>query len=184
MKKFFKEFKAFISRGNVLDLAVGVCMGTAFNAIVNSLVKSIIMPLICAIFGASSVAKLSFFINGSEIFYGTFLQAIIDFLLIAFSLFIVLKIVMSAKGYSTKIIKSQPTKAERKELKAMGVDMKNRKVVLAETKKLRESKVVVTAPKPTSEQLLGEILEELKKSNAPKTEEVKEEKEESEEVSE
>ena len=51
----------------------------------------------------------------------------------------------------------------------MGVDMKNRKVVLEETKKLRESKVVVTAPKPTSEQLLESILEELKKSNAPKT---------------
>lgn len=177
MRKFFREFKAFISKGNVLDLAVGVCMGTAFNAIVNSLVKSIIMPLICAIFGAASVAELSFTLNGTAIPYGVFLQAIIDFLLIAFSLFVVLKIVMGAKGYTTKMIKANPTKAEKKELKEMGVDMKNRKVVLAETKKLRESKVVVTAPKPTSEQLLESILEELKKSNAPK-EEVKEDKKE------
>ena len=184
MKKFFKEFKAFISKGNVLDLAVGVCMGTAFNAIVNSLVKSIIMPLICAIFGAASVSELAFTLNGTEIPYGVFLQAIIDFLLIAFSLFVVLKIVMGAKGYTTKLVKDKPTKAEKKELKEMGVDMKNRKVVLAETKKLRESKVVVTAPKPTSEQLLESILEELKKSNAPKTKETKKEEKESAEISE
>ena len=165
MKKFFKDFKAFISKGNVLDLAIAVVMGSAFSAIVNSLVKNIIMPLICSIFGQANVSDLCFYINGTPIGYGVFLQAIIDFLLIAITLFLVLKAVMGAKGFSTKLIRSQPTKAERKELKELGIDMKNRKLVLAETKKLRESKIVPETPKPTTEQLLADILSELKKKN-------------------
>lgn len=86
-----KEFKEFIMRGNVLDLAVGMVMGSAFTAIVNALVDSIIMPFIAGLSGQSSVENLSVSFNGSPIMYGQFLQAVIDFLLIALVLFTVIK---------------------------------------------------------------------------------------------
>lgn len=166
MKKFFSDFKKFISRGNILDLAVGVIIGTSFSAIVTALVNSILMPLICSIFGADTVEGLAFYINGTAIQYGVFLQAIIDFLLIALVLFIILKVVMSAKGFTTRTFKSFPNRAERKQLKAEGVNLKNRKEVLIATKALRErNKPAPIPPKPTSEELLSQILEEIKKQN-------------------
>ena len=166
MKKFFSDFKKFISRGNILDLAVGVIIGTSFSAIVTALVNSILMPLICSIFGADTVEGLAFYINGTAIQYGVFLQAIIDFLLIALVLFIILKVVMSAKGFTTRTFKSFPNRAERKQLKAQGVNLKNRKEVLIATKELREkNKPAPIPPKPTSEELLSQILEEIKKQN-------------------
>lgn len=166
MKKFFSDFKKFISRGNILDLAVGVIIGTSFSAIVTALVNSILMPLICSIFGADTVEGLAFYINGTAIQYGVFLQAIIDFLLIALVLFIILKVVMSAKGFTTRTFKSLPNRAERKQLKAEGVNLKNRKEVLIATKELRErNKPAPIPPKPTSEELLSQILEEIKKQN-------------------
>lgn len=87
----WKEFKDFIMRGNVVELAVGLVMGSAFTAIVNALVESIIMPIIAGLSGNTSVEKLAFSFNGSPIQYGMFLQAIIDFLLIAFILFLAIK---------------------------------------------------------------------------------------------
>lgn len=87
----WKEFKEFIMRGNVIDLAVGLVMGSAFTAIVNALVDSIIMPFIAGISGNASVEALAFSFNGAEIAYGTFLQAIIDFVLIAAVLFFAIK---------------------------------------------------------------------------------------------
>lgn len=84
-----KEFKAFALKGNVLDLAVAVVMGAAFNKIVSSLVENIIMPLIGLLFGEVDFAK-----NWSMfgIKYGIFIQSIIDFIIIAFALFIFVKI--------------------------------------------------------------------------------------------
>ena len=166
MKKFLKDFKAFISKGNILDLAIAVIMGTAFSAIVTALVNNIIMPLICAIFGKADVSSLSFILNNSEIKYGVFLQAIIDFLLVATVLFLTLKIVMRVQGFSKRIIKNTPNKQERKELKAMGVNMKNIKEVLEATRKLRESKKVEEIKKPTTDEILLDILDELKKNNS------------------
>ena len=87
----WKEFKEFIMRGNVVELAVGLVMGSAFTAIVNSLVEHIIMPFIAGFAGSSSVESLAFIFNGSPIKYGFFVQAIIDFLLIALVLFFVIK---------------------------------------------------------------------------------------------
>ena len=86
-----KEFKEFIMRGNVIDLAVGLVMGSAFTAIVNALVDSIIMPFIAALSGNASVADMAVMFNGTPIVYGAFLQAVIDFLLIALVLFFVIK---------------------------------------------------------------------------------------------
>lgn len=87
------EFKEFIMRGNVMDLAIGVVMGSAFTAIVNALVDAVIMPLITALTGNSTIDDLSVQIGSAQIGYGLFLQAIIDFLIIAAVLFVLIKAV-------------------------------------------------------------------------------------------
>lgn len=87
----FKEFREFISRGSVMDLAVGVVIGTAFTAIVNSLVADIIMPLIGVILGGIDFTTLAFTIGDASITYGNFIQAIINFLIIAFVVFLMIK---------------------------------------------------------------------------------------------
>jgi large conductance mechanosensitive channel len=81
------EFKQFIMRGNVVDLAVAVVIGAAFGAVVTALVADIVTPLIAAIFGKPSFAGLSFTINGSTFLYGDFLNAVITFLTIAAAIF-------------------------------------------------------------------------------------------------
>lgn len=86
-----KEFKEFIMRGNILDLAIAVVMGAAFTAIVNSLVDSIIMPIVTSLTGNASVEDLSVQIGSATMNYGAFIQAIIDFLIIALILFFVVK---------------------------------------------------------------------------------------------
>ena len=92
--KAFDEFKKFISRGNVMDLAVGVIMGTAFTKIVTSLVENIITPVLSVITGKVNIAKLSAKITDDLVIpYGQFLQAIIDFLLISISVFAIVKLI-------------------------------------------------------------------------------------------
>ena len=86
-----KEFKEFVLRGNVLDLAVGVIIGGAFGKIVTSLVNDILMPLIGAMFGGSKFSDLSFNVNGVDIFWGLFVQSIVDFLIVAFVIFLIIK---------------------------------------------------------------------------------------------
>ncbi len=93
MKGILKEFKDFITKGNVLDLAVGVIMGTAFTKIVTAFTQNIIMPFITILTGKVSVAALAFTIWNTVIPYGLFIQAIIDFLLTAVALFAMLKII-------------------------------------------------------------------------------------------
>ena len=88
-----KEFKEFISRGNVLNLAVGVIIGGAFNKIVTSLVDNILMPLIGLIIGGVDFSSLSFKIKDATIAYGLFIQNIVDFLIVAFTIFMVVKAV-------------------------------------------------------------------------------------------
>ncbi len=85
--RWIDEFRAFILRGNVIDLAVAVVIGAAFTAVVNSLVANIITPLIAAIFGKPDFSGLFFTINGSVFRYGAFLNAVISFLLIALVVF-------------------------------------------------------------------------------------------------
>lgn len=91
MKKFISEFKEFISRGNVLDMAVGVVIGGAFTAIVTSLVNDIITPLIGVIIGGMDFSGLSIKVGDATIGYGSFIQAIINFLLISFVIFCVIR---------------------------------------------------------------------------------------------
>lgn len=181
MKKFFKDFKAFISRGNVVDMAVGVIIGTAFSAIVTALTNKIIMPFINLLLSlggengleaAVTILKPAYkdgvldLASSIYIDWGAFITAIINFFLIALVLFLILKAMMATKGISNKLIKEYPTRAERKELKAMGIETNDRKVLIAETKKLRESKIPAPQPpKPTTEELLAQILTELQKQN-------------------
>lgn len=91
MKGFIKEFKEFISRGNVIDLAVAVVIGGAFTKIVNSLVDDIIMPIIGVIIGGINFEHLMITVGTAEIKYGMFIQAIVNFLLIALVIFSIIK---------------------------------------------------------------------------------------------
>lgn len=97
MKKLIDEFKKFISKGNVLDLAVGVIIGGAFQKIVTSLVNDIIMPLLGIIIGGRDFSNLSIRVKDATINYGTFIQNIVDFLLMAFCIFIFIKLLNSIK---------------------------------------------------------------------------------------
>lgn len=90
-KSLLKEFQEFIMRGNVLDLAVAVIIGAAFNAVVQSLVKNVIMPIIGIIGGKPSFDDYYFTINHSQIKYGTFITDLVNFLIIAASVFLVIR---------------------------------------------------------------------------------------------
>ena len=102
--KFAKEFKAFIMRGNVVDMAVGVIVGGAFTAIVNSLVNDILMPVIGALFGGINFSNLKIVLREATetaeeaaIRYGSFIQAIVNFLLVALCIFLVVKAINKAR---------------------------------------------------------------------------------------
>ena len=93
MKKILKEFKEFISRGNVIDLAVGVIIGGAFGKIVTSLVNDVLMPLIGIILGGLDFTNLSLTIKDASINYGMFIQNIIDFLIVSACIFVMIKFI-------------------------------------------------------------------------------------------
>ncbi len=90
-KGIVKEFKEFISRGNVIDMAVGVIIGAAFGKIVSSLVDDILMPLIGAILGGLDFTSLTVKIGDATVCYGNFIQNIVDFLIVAFCIFLIVK---------------------------------------------------------------------------------------------
>ena len=102
MKKIFKEFKEFISKGNVIDMAVGVIIGSAFSKIVTSLVNDIIMPLIGVIIGGLDFSQLAIKVKDSTIQYGLFIQNVVDFLIIAACIFTVIKILNKFKKQKTE----------------------------------------------------------------------------------
>ena len=112
MKKFLNEFKAFAMKGNVLDLAVAVIIGTAFGAIVKSLVDDIVMPLIAAIFGTRDFTGVIFILNGTEIRIGAFIQAVVNFLLIALVVFIAIKALSKLSRKKPPVAPLIPTKEE------------------------------------------------------------------------
>lgn len=101
MKKFINEFKTFIMRGNVLDLAVGVIIGAAFQAIVNSLTDDIISPLL-GLFGGMNFDQYALTIGEVTLGYGKFITAIINFIIMAFVIFIIVKLVNKAMSIGKK----------------------------------------------------------------------------------
>ena len=93
MKKNIEEFKKFIARGNVIDLAVGVIIGGAFSSIVTSLVDNILTPILGLVLGGVDFSSLSLTFRDTKIEYGAFIQSIIDFLIIAICIFTIVKII-------------------------------------------------------------------------------------------
>ncbi len=91
MKKFFEEFKEFISKGNVLDMAVGVIIGGAFGSVVSGLTDNVIQPLLNCIGGAEVQGKIQLFGTENYIDYGAFISAVINFIIMAFVVFLIVK---------------------------------------------------------------------------------------------
>lgn len=93
MKKFLQEFRAFAMRGNVMDLAVGVIVGGAFSSITTSLINDIIMPIVGIFVSEASFADLTLSVGGAVITYGSFIQAVLNFVIMAFVVFCMVKAV-------------------------------------------------------------------------------------------
>lgn len=107
MKKFLNEFKEFINRGNVMDLAVAVIIGGAFTSIVTALTTNIINPLISVIAGGGADAVSGLVVPGTEIDFGAFISACINFLIVAFVVFLLVKAVNKAQDLGNKIAKKE-----------------------------------------------------------------------------
>ena len=203
MKKFFGEFKKFITRGNVLDMSVGVIVGGAFTAIVNGLSNFILKPIInwllAIIFGSDSLDGILTYLKKVEITdangvtsidlansiyidWGAFINAIINFLLIAFVLFTIVRIINNMKEGNSKfkdaVGKLYLDKNERKALKEAGISLRDRDAIKAfyEEKAMKEAEAEEEAKRqaeeqakadrllnPTTEDLLKEIRDLLKK---------------------
>lgn len=110
--KTFKEFKEFIARGNVVDMAVGVIIGGAFGKIVTSVVDDILMPLLGIVIGGVDFTKLSVKIGDATVTYGNFIQNVIDFLIIAFCIFIMIKALDKVTKKKEEAVEEEPKKEE------------------------------------------------------------------------
>jgi large conductance mechanosensitive channel len=206
MKKFFAEFKKFITRGNVVDMAVGVIVGSSFTAIVNALSNNILKPvinyLLALIFGANSLNEVYTFLKKVEttaevevdgvlttqttvdlaqsiyIDWGAFINAVINFFLIALVLFTIVKIINGVrsgqKQWAADLNEHIPSRAERKEMKKRGIKMADKAAVAAfyaEKAAAIEAEKAAAEEKarqerlanPTTEDLLKAILAEMKK---------------------
>lgn len=146
MKNIIKEFKTFISRGNIIDLAIAIVIGGAFKAIINSLVKDVITPVLSLVIGEEGFDNYKYVITeGNEllgvtenaIYYGMFFQSVIDFFLIATVIFVVIKFINKANEAATKI---------GEEIEELATD-------------------IFDDSKPKMEELLGDIKDLLKKSD-------------------
>ena len=203
MKKFFGEFKKFITRGNVMDMAVGVIVGGAFTAIVNALSNNILKPvinwLLATIFGANSLSEIYTFLKrvtvdnvidleqSIYIDWGAFINAIINFFLIAFVLFVIVKVFNRVREGRQSILgrageaaaEDKLSRANRKAMKKDGVNYRDKAAVAAWYAKAAAEEAAAKAEaeaaakaaaeaerlaNPTTEDLLKAILEELKKN--------------------
>ena len=198
MKKFFGEFKKFITRGNVVDMAVGVIVGSSFTAIVNALSNNVLKPIInyllALIFGNGALEDAYTFL-GEPVYvdgvidlkqsiyidWGAFINAIINFFLIAFVLFVIVKAINGIreghKKLTEEIRDDIPTKEEKREMKKLGIKLCDRVAVRAfleeKDKKEAEAKAAQEAEaaekarldrlaNPTAEDILKEIRDLLK----------------------
>ncbi len=200
MKKFFGEFKKFITRGNVLDMAVGVIVGSSFTAIVNALSNNILKPfinyLLALIFGADSLSEVFTFLKKTEVTvdgvttidlansiyidWGAFINAIINFIIIAFVLFVIVKLINKMRDNNEKLRNATKLSAEdKKALKAAGIKRSDKAAVAAyfeeKAKAEAEAKAKADAEaaeaarlereaNPTVEDLLKKILTALEKN--------------------
>lgn len=199
MKKFFSEFKKFINRGNVVDLSVGVMIGSSFTAIVNGLSNFILKPLvnylIATILGGDSISSMHTYLStvyaedgtidlsqSIYIDWSSFISVILNFIIIAFVLFCIVKIINrirdDQKEFAEKIAKSTLDRAERRELRDAGISIRDKAAVKAyfdakeervraedEKKKAEEAEAAkrLREENPTTEDLLKLILAEMRK---------------------
>jgi large conductance mechanosensitive channel len=111
MRTFIQEFKAFAVRGNVADLAIAVIIGTAFNKIVSSLVDTLIMPIVGIFIGGVNVSDRALSVGSINLRYGVFAQSIIDFIIIAFVIFVVIKLMNRFKRTESTVVTEVPKEA-------------------------------------------------------------------------
>jgi large conductance mechanosensitive channel len=121
MKGFIEEFKAFAVKGNVIDLAVAVVIGAAFGKIVSSLVANIIMPLVGILLGGVSFSGMTYQVGDAMITYGVFIQAIVDFVIVAFVIFMVVKAITKAQsiGAEEKVVEEKAPAEPSEEVKLL-----------------------------------------------------------------
>ena len=195
MKKFIEEFKVFITRGNVIDMAVGVTVGSAFTAIVNSVTNNIIKPfinwIISMIIGAETLSECFTFLgaparledgtidlaNSIYIDWGACINAIINFFVIAFVLFCVVKAINAftdkQKAVTAKLFEGVVSGEDKKEMKKQGISLKDKEAVAAyfqakqaEADRLAaeqaEKERLEREANPTTEELLKQIRDLLK----------------------
>lgn len=166
MKKFFKEFKEFITRGNVLDMAVGIIIGGAFTAIITAVVSNILTPLINWIPGSDGTGALQVILREAKlddagnvltealiIDFGAVISAVITFIITAFVLFLVIKTINSVRAGGQKLKEKQKQLIEKKLKKGE---------ITAEEAKAEEVAVEEAAPVETTDDLLREIRDLLK----------------------
>ena len=128
MKKIINEFKTFIERGNVVDLAVGVVMGSAFSKIVTSVVDDLLMPIIGIVIGGHDFSSLSITVGDSVIKYGSLINNIINFFIISFCIFLLVKFINKLTSINKK-------KAEKKEPPKKSEEVLLLEEILTELKK-------------------------------------------------
>ena len=116
MHAFFSEFKTFIARGNVLDMAVGVIIGGAFKAIADSLTNDILMPLLGILVGRVSFADLTLTLGEAQIAYGNFIEAVLNFLIMAFAVFCIVKAVNRFHRKKAEAPKAPPAPSNEEKL--------------------------------------------------------------------
>ena len=194
MKNFFSEFKKFITRGNVIDMAVGVIVGSSFTAIVNGLSNYILKPIInwllALIFGEDSLSAIYTYLKpvyaedgtvdlaqSIYIDWGAFINAVINFFIVAFVLFSIVKVINRVREeqqkFASEMKTGKPNKAERKELKALGIKLSDKAAIASYyAKKAEDAKAAEEAAKaeaeekarlereanPTTEDLLKKII--------------------------
>lgn len=204
MKNFFAEFKKFITRGNVIDMAVGVTVGSAFTAIVNGMTNFILKPIInwflALILGANSLSELFTFLktaykdvlneagdvvgteidlaNSIYIDWGSFINAVLNFFIIAFVLFSIVKVINNLRDGAEKAKKGKLTKDQKKAIKAAGIKLSDKAAVQsylddvaakeAEAKAAEEAAKAEAdriAKENSTEELLKQIRDLLKEKN-------------------
>lgn len=184
MKNFWSDFKKFISRGNIVDMAVGVIIGSAFSAIVTSLTNKIIMPLInllLSLGGTNGLEKAYTFLkkvydNDGQvdltksiyIDWGAFITAVINFILIALVLFIIIKVMIKSREMIHSVKIKRLTKEQKQILKERGINIKDKEAVktaieqLNEEQKIKEEEEAKKNKVVTDVELLTEIKDLLK----------------------
>lgn len=189
MKKIIEEFKKFIMRGNVVDMAVGVIVGSSFTAVVNGMSNFILKPvinwIITLIFGANSLSEVFTILkyvedeagamdltNSIYIDWGAFINAVINFLIVAVVLFTIVKVINKIRDLQENldehIKKNTITKADKKELKARGIKLRDRAAV----NKYFEEKEIALAAKAEEERLAAEEAARLEREANPTTEDL------------